>query len=283
MSMLRTLIVFVASTCCISCAAPPRAQSTLTLTPLWTSEGDYKSPESVVYDAARNVLYVSNVAGYEENGEGYLSAVTLSGDVKTFRWLEGLNAPTGMAVTGDTLFIVDFNRLVEIDIPTAQIRAVYHSPEESPGLNDVAISSAGEVYVTASFLSAVFRLEDGALKPWAKDKSLEYANGVYASDDCLYVAAYHLRCIDYETGRISAIGNDADLVDLESIESDGAGAFFVSQIGERPILRVTPEGEVSTLLERQIFTADMEFIQETSMLVAPSGGDVVSAFRVSGR
>ncbi len=250
------------------------------LTPLWDLAGPFTSPESAIYDEKRDVVYVSNVAGYEENGLGYIAAVGLDGALKDTRWLEGVNAPTGMAISGDTLYVADFNRLVEIDIPSAAVRAVYDAPDDNPGLNDVTISSAGDVFVSASAISTIYRLEVGGLKRWVSGDALQYANGVFADDRHLYVAGYYLRRIGLATREIEPFGDDAQLVDLESIETDGGDGFFVTRIGEKPIAHVSAEGVVTDILARAVFTADIDYIVERKLLLAPSGGDVFTAFSV---
>ncbi|MEM9616986.1 MAG: hypothetical protein AAF936_03405 [Pseudomonadota bacterium] len=270
--------------CLAACASwsptGPFEQTSAVLTKQWELTGPFTSPESAIYDARRDIIYVSNVAGYTENGLGYISAVELDGVLKDERWFEDVNAPTGMAISGDTLFVADFNRLVEIDIPNAAVRAVYVAPDDNPGLNDVSISSAGDVFVSASAISTIYRLEGGGLKTWVSGDSLQYANGVFADDRHLYVAGYYLRRIDLETRVVERFGDDAQLVDLESIESDGRGGFFVTRIGEKPIAHVSMNGAVTDILERSVFTADIDYIVERKLLLAPSGGDVITAFSV---
>lgn len=279
--LLYTLFSIICLAACASLSpAGPVEQTLPVLTKQWQLTGPFTSPESAIYDEKRDVIYVSNVAGYTENGLGYISAVGLDGALKNARWLEGVNAPTGMAISGDTLYVADFNRLVEIDITSASIRAIYDAPDDNPGLNDVTISPAGDVFVSASAISTVYRMEDGALKTWAKDEALQYANGVFADDRYLYVAGYYLRRIDLETREIEPFGDDEQLIDLESIETDGGDGFFVTRIGERPIAHLSAKGEVTDILERSVFTADIDYIVERKMLIAPSGGDALVAFSV---
>ena len=57
-------------------------------------------------------------------------------------------------------------------------------------------------------------------------------------------------------------------------------AFFVTQIGNRPIMHVTENGEITSVLERDTFTADIDVIPSLSLLVAPSGGDSVVGFSI---
>lgn len=280
----KTLFVLFTTAFLIACASAPLIDSAEqripVLTKQWELTGPFTSPESAIYDEKCDVIYVSNVAGYMENGLGYISAVGLDGALKDARWVEDVNAPTGMAISGDTLYVADFNRLVEIDIPGAAVRAVYVAPDDNPGLNDVSISPMADVFVSASAISTIYRLEDSGLKKWVSGDSLQYANGVFADDRYLYVAGYYLRRIDLETREIELFGDDAQLIDLESIESDGRGGFFVTRIGEKPIAHVSEDGAVTDILARPVFTADIDYIVERKLLLAPSGGDVLTTFSV---
>jgi len=71
------------------------------------------------------------------------------------------------------------------------------------------------------------------------------------------------------------------LEDLESIEVAPAGGFFVTVIGDKPIMYVSAAGEVSSVLERSTFSADVEVITPLSLLIVPSGGDSISAFSIN--
>ena len=260
---------------------PTGPVSPWSLEEVWTAQGPFHSPESVIYDADRKVFYVSNVNGYEENGIGYISALSPSGEIIEEKWLEGLNAPTGTAVQGDTLYAVDFSRLAEINIPTKTIRTFYEAPEgNKSGLNDITIAPNGDVFVSASWLSAIYKLEDGKLVEWIKDDELKWANGLYVDDEYLYVAAFYLRRINLQTKEVERIGDDSVLEDLEAIEPDGEGGYFITLIGEKPIMYLSPEGDIIEVLSRDTYSADIDYASSINMLVAPSGEDTVVGFSV---
>lgn len=77
----------------------------------------FSTPESVVHDAVDDVYLVSNINGepLAEDGNGFISRVTPDGEVEALRWIDGeadgveLNAPKGMAVLGDTLYVADID------------------------------------------------------------------------------------------------------------------------------------------------------------------------------
>jgi len=96
------------------------------------------TPESVLHDTAADVYLVSNINGapLEIDGNGFISRLSPDGTVIDLKWIDGknpgteLNAPKGMAIVDDTLYVADisvvrrFNRVTgeylgAVDIPGA--------------------------------------------------------------------------------------------------------------------------------------------------------------------
>ena len=67
---------------------------------IWQAEG-LDEPESAVLDTSGGVLYVSNVNGDASaaDGNGYISKLSLEGEILDKEWLTGLNAPKGLRST----------------------------------------------------------------------------------------------------------------------------------------------------------------------------------------
>ena len=55
-----------------------------------------------------------------------------------------------MAIYNDHLYVADIDELVKIKIENRRIVKKYATAEKNPLLNDVAITSNGQVYITAS-------------------------------------------------------------------------------------------------------------------------------------
>ena len=247
----------------------------------WTLTAPFKSPESVAVSDLHNAIFVSNVNGYTTNGKGFISRLSLSGEMVAANWLSGLNAPTGLTVDGDILWAVDFNRLAKIDIKTATIIDMFPAPDDRPLLNDVAVSDQGAVFVTGSASNSIYQLVDGKLVTWMKDdKLLAYANGIYANEDEVVVAAYHLVRINRENKQTNALGDKEVLFDLEGVKPDGAGGYFVSVIGERPVYRLSDKGVLTPLFGGYPYVADFDIWQGT--LIAPTGAQTVTSFQLPG-
>ena len=263
-----------------SCARDPDAASSVRLRHLWTIAEGLRFPESAVYDTSRDVLYVSNVNGYAKNGLGYLSRVALDGNVLDPQWVDGLNGPTGMGIWQDRLYVADIDELLVIDIERARVAQRHAAPDSAPGLNDVTVDARGRVFVSGSAASTIYVLAENGLEAWFADAALRDANGLLAEEAGLLSTGFYFRRIAYRDHVVTAVVDDSLLTDLESVESDGRGNYFVTAIGVRPIWFVSRQGVAKPILERDTYSADIEYIADRGMLVVPSGGDRLFAFAV---
>ena len=83
----------------------------------WQATG-LDAPESVVFDADAGVFYVSNVNGEANaaDGNGYISKLSLQGEIEEKEWVTGLNAPKGLALHDGMLYVSDIDELVVISL-----------------------------------------------------------------------------------------------------------------------------------------------------------------------
>ena len=110
----------------------------------WETDSTLKTPESVLFDAGNKTLYVSNIDGKgdEKDGSGSIGKVSLDGKIIATDWVPGLNAPKGLALVKNILWVADLDELVTIDITKGQIT----NHIKIPGaifLNDVAADAKG--------------------------------------------------------------------------------------------------------------------------------------------
>lgn len=159
----------------------------------WELTG-FNNPESIVKDDANNVLYVSNVNGAptDKDNNGYISKVSTEGQMITQKWIEGLHAPKGMAISKGNLYVSDINDIVVIDIANAKIKSRY-TVDGSTFLNDVAADRKGNIYVSNTFgFSAiyVFKPLDEKVELFIKDEALQMPNGLFVDGNSLLVAPW---------------------------------------------------------------------------------------------
>ena len=123
--------------------------------------GGMNVPESVKYDAELDVYYVSNISGNpsQKDGVGWIARVRADSTGVMTRFLESgkngvtLNAPKGMALRGDTLFVADIDMLRMFDRRRGvSIGSVNLGPQKATFLNDVAAGPDG-IYITDTGIS----------------------------------------------------------------------------------------------------------------------------------
>lgn len=154
----------------------------------------FSTPESVLYDPAGDVYLVSNINGNPTAADdnGFISRVAPDGRIITLKWIDGasaavtLNAPKGMAISGDVLFVTDITAVRMFDRRTGAPRGSVNVPG-STFMNDAAAAGDGSVYLTDTGLrpdfspsgtDAVYRLRNGQLSTVAKGTHLKNPNGV---------------------------------------------------------------------------------------------------------
>ncbi len=115
-----------------------------------------KTPESARYDAAQDLWFVSNINGNpsQKDGNGFIVRLTADGvAMDSTPFIAGgaggvtLNAPKGMALVGDTLWVADidvvraFNARTGAFIASIDIKGAMF-------LNDMVAGPDGSVYIT---------------------------------------------------------------------------------------------------------------------------------------
>jgi sugar lactone lactonase YvrE len=266
------------------------------LSKVWETAPDFLTPESVLYDPKRDVLYVSNfdnrynaAATSEDQYTGYISKVGVDGMIEELKWVPNLHAPCGLGIHNDRIYTVERRSLTEIDIDSGKIVKRYPIPG-ADFMNDLVIDSAGHIYISDTSPSApagsrIYRFKDGEVEVWTDSDEINRANGLYIHEDKLLVGNTGdgcLKSIDLAGKNIATIASlGAGVVD--GIRVDGDGNYLVSH-WEGQTYIVTPQGEVTEILDTLpdgLNTADFEFIREKNLLIIPAFvGNKVVAYRL---
>jgi sugar lactone lactonase YvrE len=119
---------------------------------------DMKTPESVRYDPELDVFYVSNINGNpsQHDANGFITIVRADSTGAPVKMLVQsgtngvtLDAPKGLALAGDTLWVADIDHVRAFNRRTgARLADIDLSAQKATFLNDVAIGGDGAVYVT---------------------------------------------------------------------------------------------------------------------------------------
>jgi sugar lactone lactonase YvrE len=262
--------------------------------PVWEATG-LMGPESAVYNATSNILYVSNVNGgpMDRDGNGFISKLSLDGQVVEAQWVTGLNAPKGMVLHGERLYVSDLNRLVAIQVKTGRIVASYLAPN-AIFLNDVTVDGAGRIYVSDMVDDAIYRLDGNVFELWLKSPALENPNGLKVEGDELRVAAWgvmtdgfatkvpgHLKSVSIQSKAITSLGNGTPVGNLDGLEPDGRGNYLVTDWMAGGLYRIAPTGEAELLLDLNQGSADLLVLDGGRLAIIPMMMDgTVRAYKI---
>ncbi len=163
----------------------------VTIEEVWATDTVMQAPESTLYDASNDIIYVANIGAVNkdsQDGDGFISQLSPDGSVKELKWVTGLNDPKGMGLYENTLYVTDINEIAAIDISSGEITDKY-PVQGAIFLNDITVSSDGKVYATDSDDNKIHLLENGQLSTWMSDTTLQRPNGLLIEDDRLLLAS----------------------------------------------------------------------------------------------
>ena len=152
-----------------------------------TVEG-FSSPESTIVN--KNDLYVSNVGKElkptQKDGDGFISKLDVNGKIKELHFIDGLDAPKGMGIVGNTLFVADINTLRGFDLSTK--KEIFNVVFEGVNfLNDITVKDSNTLFIGASDTSAIYEVNI-ASKSYKKLMDFTVTNGLFYEDGILYAA-----------------------------------------------------------------------------------------------
>jgi len=260
---------------------------------LWETTSDLKTPESVIYAPKQNVLFVSNIDGKpdQKDQQGFISKVSPSnGSIIELNWITGLNAPKGMAVSNNKLYVSDITDLVEIDIENGKIIKRFNAPG-SAFLNDVVLDNQGNIYVSDTITDTIYKLDTNlgngtsSLQVWLQSPQLNGPNGLYVDNNKnrLIIASLGdfskpgagIEVIDLKNKTISSLGKErmtSPFGGLDGIVSDTTGMhYYITDNPAGKVYTVNADGTgYRTLIDLQTQgSADLGVIPDQSTIIIP--------------
>ena len=271
------------------------AAAAVKLEQVWQLDG-LQNPESVVYDKQRQLYYVSNVNGAAnvKDGKGSISTVSAEGKLIEPAWIVGLNAPKGMAIYNDKLYVADIDALLEIDIEAGLIENRY-VVADAKFLNDVTVDDKGNVYVSDMVMNRVHRLQNDKFEIWLEGEALENPNGLHFEEDDIMLGSWgkmtngfetdipgHLKRISLKDKEISSVGDGSPLGNLDGVEGTEETGFYVTDWMNGKLFLISRKGKVTELMDLNAGSADLEYVPEKNLIVIPMMKDnTLNAYRIS--
>ncbi|GAA4425470.1 ATP/GTP-binding protein [Pontibacter saemangeumensis] len=240
-----------------------------TLTKAWETDTVMTTAESTLYDEDADIIYVSNIEGDHstKDGKGFISRMRPDGSVAQLRWVSGLNAPKGMAMLNDKLYVTDIDELVEINIADSTIAKRY-PVQGATFLNDAA-TDGEKIYFTDSSKGTVHVLDNGKVTTVAE--GMEGINGLAFNEagemfvlDGKGLRKYNMQDKTATPVNETVTGGDGLVIidDSTYIASRWQGEIYLIRNGKEHLLLDT-KGEESN-------TADIDYIEEEKLVLVPT-------------
>ena len=262
----------------------------------WTAEkvatmDGFDTPESVAPAPDGEASYVSNIVigegsgPWADDGTGYLSKLRGTDAVAEKKWRESstslkLNAPKGVVVHGDSLWVADNSRVIRFPLGGGPGRVI-----EVPGaerLNDMA-SDGQAVYVSDTATGTIHRLT--AHGEHREIQGPPAVNGITVADGKMYAVSFGEHEV-YEVdpsgeGEPKPFGLADHFQALDGIEVLEDGSILVSDFPGNKVSVIAPDHKtVRTLIETQT-PADIGLDRENMLLYVPSFmGDFVEVYKL---
>ena len=281
-----------ADTSAAAAAAAPAA----TATKLGETAG-MQTPESVRYDADLDVYFVSNINGNpsQHDGNGFIDVVRADSTGVVRKLVEGgkngamLDAPKGLAIVGDTLWVADLDAVRAFNKRTgAPIASVSLKAQKATFLNDLAAGPDHSIYITDTGISfdpkgamshpgvnRIFKLSGRTVTEVASGDSLNNPNGIAwdASNNRWLLAPF--------AGNDVQTWKDGDKAPAKLVSGPGQydgievladGRILVSSWADSAV-HVVKNGAMTTLVSSVAAPADIGVDTKRNVLAVPRFND----------
>ncbi len=212
----------------------------------WQTDG-LRTPESVLYHKAdgERYLLVAEIEGEgnQADGKGGIAKLSLDGEIIDQDWARGMNAPKGMGVLRNTLYVADLTEVLAVSLKTGQIMSRI-PVADSVFLNDIAIDDGGTVYVSDTRTGKVHRILSDGAELFLDD--LKDPNGLYIDGDDIYIGAGDTLLKANPEGDLETVAEGFES-GIDGIEKIGANEFLVTcWVG---LIYHVRDGEVTRLMD----------------------------------
>jgi hypothetical protein len=261
---------------------------------------ELRGPESVLYDPQQDVYYISNLNGGLLNADnnGFITRVNAETFAVDRQWIAGgrngvtLDAPKGMALVGDALYVSDIAGVRKFNRRSGASEGVIALPGATL-INDLATDGTN-VYVSDTGLrtgpgttfidtrtDSIWKIHDDRAEKIAAGHELGHPNGLDFVDGKLRVVTFGGEEVyELDNGRR---GNEIKLPagELDGITRASNGDLLISSWAGHEIFRGPRGGPFTPILGGLNAPADIGYDTKRQRLLVPhSGSNLVTIHSV---
>ncbi len=221
----------------------------------------FSDPYGVAVDAKTNFIYVSNMNGAptSQDDNGFISRLKGDGTVDELRFIDAaskgvtLNAPKGMAVTQDKLYVADIDKLRAFELSSGKfLFDVNFGDLPIQHFYDVTVGPDGALYLTDGPGNTIYRIDTARqheVTTFISGEDLGQPHGIvwFPGRQVFAIAGW-------SSGKVIAFDKAGKrqtypailLRTLEGIVADDAGNMFVASTGLNAVYRIAANFELHT-------------------------------------
>jgi sugar lactone lactonase YvrE len=262
--------------------------------PSWAFEvTGLATPESFIVDPETGEYYISNINGEPtgRDNNGFITKLDKTGKVVALKFIEGgkrgvtLDAPKGLDVIGDSLYVTDVDVVHVFNKGTGNlIGGIEFRSFGARFLNDLTHDDQGNLYVsdTAVFVDpkapgTIFGIDtknQHKASVLVRDAALGAPNGLAIHPKTKRLLANTWgegRIVEITPeGRIKAFAQDPAWKDLDGLDYDNAGNLYISSFTGGIIYRISSDMIVSIVKSGLTTPADVNMDRKNNLLLIPS-------------
>ena len=250
-----------------------------------------QSPYSFVSSSSGKEYFISSVNGDPEaaDNNGFITKLDASGKMLNLKFIQGgtdgvtLNAPKGMAVVGQTLYVADLDTLRAFDTVSGKtIGAIPISPApgQAPvGLTDVAYDGTGVLYCSDQHANRIYRVELSSRKVMllVADPALAGPAGL-----AVHPKSGELIAVSWDKGKIFAITPEGAVsemfsngffssrfTNLRGVDFDRWGNMYVSDFTTGKVWRMTWDRRFQVIAEYLPSPGDLGIDRTNNLILVP--------------
>ncbi len=247
----------------------------------WIIDG-LNEPESVIYDKGSDAIYISNINGdpLKQDKNGYITKISVNGQILEKKWITGLDAPKGMAIHKNFLFVSDINKIWKISINSKEKESF--SINDAGFLNDLVADKNGTIYASDMFKNRIYALKNNRLNIWKQSKLLYSPNGLLIEGKYLIVACWGeisegfktevkgtLIKLNLHTREIKKFFSTRPIGNLDGIVFNRNNGYLVTDWMHGKLLTINKKGMVIGTKKINKGAADLEILMHKNLILIP--------------
>ena len=247
----------------------------------WVVDG-LNEPESVVFDKKNSAIYISNINGdpLKLDKNGYISKISVDGQILEKKWIKGLDAPKGMTIFNDHLFVSDINKIWKIN--TLNKKKQFFSVNDAGFLNDLAVDKKGRIYASDMFKNRIYELKNENITIWKQSKLLDSPNGLLIEGNYLIIACWgkiksgfdteikgKLIKVNLKTREIQKFFSTRPIGNLDGIVFNKDNGYLSTDWVNGKLFSINRKGMVTNSFKVNKGAADLEILMHKNLILIP--------------